>query len=235
MVGWIRLEEKAPFRPRPVVECPAGLPLLAMDVPADPSPKRLDRAVRALRRRGVRRCLAPAGFDGWDRLIGAGISQVDPLPLCLAKGAELALFRVSTLSPRFRRVALRGEQADRAARRLADALCPRVGALLLDFDRGEEELGERLRSRYGAAPLHLGKGECPQVSVELSPRPPLGEFTLRLWGEPDLGGLDLICPAAVPDGIEPLRFLTLLWETGRVPAEEIRPVFALDRTGENNI
>ena len=94
--------------------------------------------------------------------------------------------------------------------------------LLLDFDRGEEELSRRIRDRYGAACLHLGQGQPPLAAVELAPRPDPLPRTLTLWGKPELQGLTLsLGDRALPPELPALPFLELLWETGRIAPRDI--------------
>ena len=116
---------------------------------------------------------------------------------------------------RRRCVALRGENAGDAWAAAA-ALCPQVGNLLLDFERGEEGLARRLREVYGAAALHLDQGPKPQASVEFSPRDKEVGKTLRLWGKPGLAGVEITA-----GGVDDLPLLALLWETGRLSLENI--------------
>lgn len=211
--------EGARFRPRCEVLYPGGLPLLRVALPERYPARGVERTARRLYRQGVRRFLTsdPA-------LEAAPLVPVSPLPLCRAKAGALALALLEGWPPRQRRVALRGEGAGAEAWRIAQELCPRVGALYLDFDRGEEALQRRLRERFGAAPLHLGQGPEPQVWVELDPRPAGGGKTLRLWGEPDLQGLALLPEEPLPPGLPALPFLELLWETGRVELDRVRVV-----------
>jgi len=194
-----------------------GLPVLKVALPQSYSPRRLKRLAERLCRKGLRRCLTdnPA-------LDPAPLIPISPLPLLRAEGAELALALLADVPLRQRRVALRGETAGPETWRLAEGLCPRVGALLLDLDRGEEALARHLRERFGAAPLHLGRGPAPQVSVELDPRPGPAVHALRLWGEPELLGLTLRTEEPLPPELPRLPFLELLWETGRVAPEDIR-------------
>ena len=92
----------------------------------------------------------------------------------------MALFLLEDMPLRERRVALRGDEADVWAWTLAQTLCPQVGTLFLDFDRGEEALGAHLRTRYGAAPIHLGLGPEPRVALEMSPRSAVDRKSTRL-------------------------------------------------------
>lgn len=219
MVAYFYPEETRFFRLQYHVLFPYGLPVLGIALPKKYSSQRLQRLSRRLYQKGLRRFLAGDGLS-----IPGPLAPVDPLPLCRVKGAELALALLEGVAPRRRRVVIRGEKADPQAQRLAEELCPRVGAIFLEFDRGEEALARRLRSQYGAVALHLGQGQMPQLAVELSPRPP-GEFpALRLWGEPDLLGLTLRPERALPPEFPHLPFLELLWETGRISPEELRPV-----------
>lgn len=231
MVGYLYPEEKKRLfvRPQPLTLC--DLSLAAAGVP--PGERGLRQAGRALARLGVRRCLAPPGFPAWEGLSAWGLAPVDVLPLCRALAPDMVLFLLDDLPIRHRRVALRGSDG-RQGWSLAHLLCPRVGALLLDFDRGEEELGASLRREFGAAPRSLGQGGQAQVSVEFSPRP-FGEGrVLKLWGEPDLAGLELSVGWPLPQEADALELLTLLWEMGRLKREKIQVAFALDRQEENS-
>ena len=185
-----------------------GLPILKVALPQRYSPRRQRKMAAGLYRKGLRRFL-----PGGPGLALEPLVPVSPLPLLRAKGADFALALLAGSPPWERRVALRGETAGPEAWRLAETLCPQVGALLLDFDRGEEALARRLRQRFGAAPLHLGQGPVPQAAVELEPRPFSLPRTLRFWGEPDLLGLRFSREESLP-------FLELLWETGRIAGKE---------------
>lgn len=224
MVGWLCPTDRWAWRPKLEQVTVLDQPLLRAALPTGKTARRLRQGARALERQGVRRVLLSPGLEGpgtVEILERYGLQGLDPLPLCRAQGARLALFLLRDLPAPRRCVALRGEQAGPSARMLALRLCPQVGALLLDFDRGEEELAQELRARYGAAPLHLGQGPRAQVSLELSPRAPLEAPTLRLWGEPDLAGLTLRPPERLPAGLPEGPFLSLLWETGRAGLEDM--------------
>lgn len=195
-----------------------SLPLLGAGLPPGELSRQLDRGAKALRKKGCVRALTAPGLDCLeltDILRRNGLSPIDPLPLCRAKAPQLALALVEQLPLRRRCVALRGEDAY-AAWPSAAALCPQVGMLLLDFDRGEEELARRLREVYGAAVLNLRQGPTPQVSVEFAPCEGPAGTPLRLWGSPDLAGRKL-----AGAGEEYLPLLELLWETGRLGLEDI--------------
>jgi len=224
MVAFFYPSEERIFRPRCEPAAPLGLPVLKVTLPRSYSSRRLERLAGRLYRKGLRRCLT----DDPD-LVRGPLVPISPLPLLRAKGAGFALALLPGTPLRQRRVALRGEAAGPGAWRLAGELCPRVGALLLDFDRGEESLARHLRERFGAPPLHLGHGPAPQVSVELAPRPgPVAYHTLRLWGEPELLGLTLWTEEPLPPELPRLPFLELLWETGRVDPAGIRVVRAAE-------
>lgn len=221
MVGWLHWSDEKIWRTQVRETHILGFPLLEASLPAGDPKRRLRQGAKALARRGIRRVLLPAGLADEAVLTRYGLRPVDPLSLCRAKGAELALALLAGIPVRDRCMALRGERADGPARMLADALCPQVGALLLDFGRGEEALSNHLRSRYGAPPRSLGQGPPAQISVELAPcGEPVGR-PLKLWGAPDLLGLELSIGADLPADLPPLFFLTLLWEGGRVKDEDI--------------
>lgn len=217
MVAYFYRDGERRFFPRCEVSAPWGLPVLKVGLPARLSPRRRERLARRLYGRGLRRYLAGEGLEDFSPL-----TPVDPLPLCRAKGAELALALLAGVELRQRRLALRGQRADGLAWTLAEALCPQVGGLLLDFDRGEEELSRRIRDRYGAACLHLGQGQPPLAAVELAPRPDPLPRTLTLWGKPELQGLTMsLGDRALPPELPALPFLELLWETGRIAPRDI--------------
>lgn len=219
MVAYFYRNEMHSFWPKYHVLSPNGLPVLGVALPPKFSSRRLEGLSRRLYRKGLRRFLT-----GVPATVPPPLIPVDPLPLCRRMGARLALELLSCLSPRERCVALRGEQAGPEAWAMAEELCPQVGALLLEFERGEEVLARHLRSRYGAAPLHLGQGPDPRLAVEMSPCPP-GKFqTLRLWGRPELQGLTLCPEWPLPPELPRLPFLELLWETGRIRPEELQVV-----------
>ena len=223
MVAYMYRSGEKLFWPRYEAAAPGGLPVLKVALPSKYSPRRLARLGERLRRRGIRRFLSA------DPTLTVGaLEPVSPLPLYRAKGGELALELVSSFPIRERRVVLRGETAGAEAWRIAEELCPRVGTLLLDLDRGTEELEGRLRERFGAAVVPLGKGGEPQAAVELSPRPDPLPRTLRLWGEPELLGLTLLPEEPLPPGFPPLPLLELFWETGRVELGRIRVVRQAD-------
>lgn len=213
MVGWLKILDTWFWPPQTGLVRVGGAPLLSVSLPRGDPDRRLRQGAALLRKRGVRRALLSPPLDG----AGAaryGLVPVDPLPLCRAMAVPLTLELVKGVPRRERRVALRGAWAGEALE-LADALCPQVGALLLDFDRGEETLAGALRFRRGTEPLRWGQAS-PQVSVELAPRKERTGRTLKLWGEPDLCGLELVPDGPLPAGPPALPLLTLLWETGRL-------------------
>ena len=222
MVAWLRPTEKWRWKVRGAPTRIQALELWEVELPPGDPERRLGQTARMLSRRGIRRVIPPAGWWSPGELVHYGLSPVDPLPLCRRKGDALALELMAGIPLRQRCLALRGAEADPDAWRLAQALCPQVGMLALDFDRGEEELARRLRRAYGAAALHLGQGQTPQVSLELAPRPGSVGRTIRLWGRPELEGFTLVGKEPLPEDLEPLPFLELLWETGRLAVEEIR-------------
>lgn len=228
MVGWLRWSGERGLMPRIYKDRPLGLNLLSAALPDGKPRRRLSQGAAALRRRGIRRAvLSPSLGDG-EKLAEFGLSPVDPMPLCRALGAQLAFARLEEIPLRERRVALRGECVDPVALDLAQKLCPRTGALLLEFDRGGEDLARRLWWQYGTAPFSLDNAPPPQVTLELSPRETSLPGTIQLWGKPDLGDLELRCDLEIPDDLPWLPTLTLLWEAGRLPLS----AFRVERTKE---
>lgn len=217
MVAYFYQTGQVRFLPKYEPICPGGLPVLRVALPLQYSSRRMAGMARRLYRKGIRRYLAHAPAPALSPL-----TAIDPLPLCRAKGAQLLLDMVSKVPPWERCVALRGEAAEPEAWRIAEELCPQVGMLYLDFDRGEEALRRRLRERFGAAALHLGQGPAPQAALELAQRTVSLPQALRLWGEADLLGRTLLLKQPLPAELPQLPFLELLWETGRVELKEIQ-------------
>jgi len=202
-----------------------------VELPPGGPGRRLRQAGRRLKKLGITRAVAREDFEGWQALAPYGVGPVDPLPLCRAMAPALALALLEGTAVRRRSVAIRGERADPLVWRTAQALCPQVGTLLLDLDRGGEDLAALLRRRYGAVALRMDQGGPPMVSLEFAPRSAPAGRTLRLWGTPELSGLSL-APAEgeLPPELDPLPLLELLWETGRIACAGVR---VLDRRGEN--
>lgn len=232
MVGWLRQTGVNRWRPTLTPVQFFGYPLAEVSLPPGNVERRLRQGGKLLLRRGIHRVVATPGLAPPGALEALGLTLVDPLPLCLAKAGDMVRFLLREVPLRTRLVALRGERVSGPVWRLAHTLCRETGGLLLDFDRGGEELERSLRIGYGAAPLPFGQAE-PQVTVEFSPREAPAGRTLRLWGRPELAGLTLGPPVPLPPDLEALPFLTLLWEAGRVGKEEIPVTFALDRPGES--
>ncbi len=218
MVGYLYRAPERRFRLKIEPVAFHGLLFMGAGLPRGELARRLDQGAKALRKKGCARVLAARSLDCMELpeiLRRNGLAPVDPLPLYRAKAPELALALVEKLPLRRRCVALRGEGAQ-AAWPAAAFLCPQVGALLLDFQWGEEELSRRLREVYGAAALNLRQGPPPQASVEFSPCGEPEGKTLRLWGEPELAGCRLTA-----NGVDDPALLTLLWETGRLRLGDI--------------
>lgn len=195
-----------------------SLPEVVLPKIAAKQPK---RTAERLRKAGVRRFLPIGGWSGQARL-RAFLPEVTPLPLYRALTAELLLTRVEHIPPRERRVALRGERVDGCARLAAEALCPKVGTLILDFRWGGEELAEELNRRFGVAPLTELRGEPPHGVAELSPCGASIENSIKLWGEPNTEGAELVWERPVPREVPAAEWLTFLWEAGRLPLSELR-------------
>lgn len=201
-----------------------GLPVLRGAV--DPSgfwgERRLRRAVRALRRGGVGRVLAPQEL--LPLLEGSGLRPVDPEPLIRAQSVPLALAALERqgVAPHRATVALRGLRADRDLARTAAELSPKVRRLVVDAPRGGEELAQWLRQEFGI-PVLPG-GERGQVALRFQAGTPrLEEVSLGLYGpDPELDGLILSAPALEEGDREALPLLAALWEGGRLGRADIK-------------
>ena len=224
MLGLLRLEHGA--RGRGEMDELYGLRVLRAG--ADPEGlwgrRRLLRAGRALRRGGVVRTLAPAGFDEWDLLEGCGLLPVDPGGFLRAQAVPLALGLLlrRDVDPGRATVALRGARVDRDMRRAAAELCRRVRRLSVDAPGGGAELAKWLRWEFGI-PV-LPPGEEAQAVLRFHPAGAGEEGrTVELYGpRPDLAGLTLSAPALREGDREDLPLLAALWEGGRLDGEELK-------------
>lgn len=203
-----------------------GLPVLRAEVDRSGfwGERRLRRAGRSLRLGGAARVLTPQGFDGWPVLEAFGLRRVDPELFVRAQSLPLTLevLERQGLAPDRATVALRGLRADREMARTAAELCSRVRRLVVDAPRGGRELAQWLRREFGV-PI-LPPGEVGQAALRFQEGCPAGEkAVLDLFGpRPDLAGLTLNAPALEEEDREDLSLLTVLWEGGRLNAEDIK-------------
>lgn len=224
MVALLRESEAGRRTPRYAERCVAGLRLLDTELPKRLTPRRLRGLARRLRQEGVRRVLAGAGCPDRTVLTECGLPAVSALPLYRALAERLTLALLLEYPLRERRVALRGVRADGVAFALAERLCPRVGTLILDFEREDSALFAYLRRAFGAVALTPQNAPPPQVSVELAPREGGAGRRLKLWGSPEAEGTALWADVPYPAGVSAAEWLTLLWEAGRLSlsAVEVR-------------
>ncbi len=152
--------------------CPLFAPFLRISIPAGYPAFALRRRVKWLEKRGIRRYIADRELFPPKALEAYGLKEVDPLPLCRAKAAQLALALLPQ-APHLCRVSIGGERVDQTAIALAEALCPQVGTLYLDFDRGGEDLAFHLRTAFGAAPQPPQPKKPPKPKTA-KPKPSAG-------------------------------------------------------------
>jgi len=182
--------------------------------------RRLHRAARLLVRNGVRRVLVPVAFDGWQELNRWGLRGVDPVPLHRAMADRLVLAELERRGVEKERacVALRGEYVDAELARTARLLCPQVRTLIIQVVWGGERLVRELYREFGAV---APPGAQADVAVRFGGEGGPGE--LVLCGQPELLGLDLEWPGiTLPEELERLPLLTVLWQAGRLSLEELR-------------
>ena len=237
MLGLLRWKEGDWGRVRVERERLLGMSVAAVCLPREGwlARRQLARAARLLRRQGVRRVLVPEDFTGWDVLGAQGLAPVDPVPLYRAMAAPLVLALLEREGVRAERavVELRGERVDESLAAAARQLCPRVRRLVLEVPGGPW-LARALYWEFGAA----AQGPADEVSARVCFSGPGQPGELRLCGpDPDLLGLRLDAPQVqVPDGLEPDRVYTALWQAGRLALSDLRirpgPArIALDRPG----
>lgn len=193
----------------------AGVRVLCAYVSRD---KQLARAARLLRRAGVRRILEPVGW----RPELPGLPVVDALPLYRAVADRLVLEQLDVrgIAPERASVVLRGACPDGELTAAAYALCPQVRQVIVDTERGGEELQRSLLRRFGAAVLPV-KDERDALAVRFS-----GTYAgeeLSLCGQGVLGGLSLDVPQLVlPEELVRASVLCALWQAGVLDLSQVQ-------------
>ena len=76
-IGQIAVGQKRSLRIQFSPERVLDMPILRVEIPEPWRPRRLRRAARALRKRGVKRVLVPVGFAEWDTLESTGLGPVE--------------------------------------------------------------------------------------------------------------------------------------------------------------
>ena len=193
------------------VEQILGLPILTVDLPrhARRPERALRRGIALLRKNGVKRVLTPPKFPGWPLLIQAGLRPVDTAPLrrALAPAWVAAQLRRRDIPREQAVLRLSGEEREPALEGLARALCPLVRRLVFDLPGGNTA-ADRLRREMG---LPVLPHDFTQANL-----------TLRLRKGPVLTGAGFTLPGReLPADCDRLPLLSVLWETGRIKAEEI--------------
>lgn len=226
MIGHIVPGEGNRFLVRLTREQVLGLPLLRGEAPEGAlTPRRVRRTVRALRRRGVIRVLAPEGFPLWKEVCAQGVQPVETGELCrtLAVPIALAGLEAAGVPPRLATVVLRGDRVTRRLREAALELCPVVRQLLVEVPAGGEELRQMLRREFGlpvveyqAGEVHLtlcfsapeGTGSGPKVDLSGDHPAPAG-YHFRL------------AAAELPTDADALPLLSALWSAGRLATGDV--------------
>lgn len=177
---------------------------------------RLRRGGKHLARAGVRRVLAPQGFDQWPALERWGLRRVDPVPFLRFHAPQVVLAALNRrgIVPETATVALRGQRVDRDMARAAQLLCPLVREVAISAPQGGEELSLWLRREYGL-PVRPDGSEV-SLAVYFDPQG-AEEGDLLLWGaEPKLGEVTAQASGLALEDREDLSLLTALWETGKI-------------------
>lgn len=229
MVGWVAQEQRRGWRIQLETQAVFGLRLLQATIPVRPGlgqfalERRLARAGRLLREAGCRRALTDADFPLWSKLEEIGLLPVDPGSLCmsLAPRLTLAYLERKGIPAQEATVALVGRRVDRFLFETASALCPCVRHLAIRAGEDGTELARWLEREYGVPVLERDCG----AHVKLHFAPPAeqpGADELVLCGPvPGLGALDLRMATPLPEKLDPLPLLALLWEEGRLNCEDI--------------
>lgn len=195
-----------------------GLPVLWANVPVGGfwETRRAARAERSLYRNGVRRLLPVQAATRWK--VSLPVVELLPLYRALADRMVLEVLKGRGVEARDASVALAGERVDADLARAAYLLCPKIRTLLLEVGDGGERLAMELYRTFGAAVRTEGRAD---LTVRFGGESRGGEMVL--CGRPELLGVTVELPGfSVPEALEPMPFLTALWQTGRVNVKDFR-------------
>lgn len=185
---------------------------------------RQKKLLRALRRQGVGRLLAPSDFSGWEMAHEMGFARVNVRPFLRSNSGRLLLMAMKKrgLQPQSCTVALRGTRVGRDMTTAADWLQPQVRDIAITACHGGEHLQRYLRHQWGLAVATDGSGVDGVIRYDEGGAPQ-GRVVLSLFGsQPQLGDL-------VPNitnfpqflQTEPLELLAALWEAGKIEGDTL--------------
>lgn len=223
MLGHIVLIQGKGWRPTVEVETVRGLPVLCARIPVKAGIRehaircRILRAVRLLRRAGIRRVLSDEGFMWWTFLREWELLPMDVEAFCQRLASRLALAALARkgVSPAQAIVALRGNRVSRPFFQAAMELAPVVRAMAVTSPNGGEALSAYLRQEYGVPVLEEGVGATADLTLEFSFLQGGTDERLILYGDVELNGVEVIPEEGNwPSEFAPLPLAAALWESG---------------------
>lgn len=176
---------------------------------------RRGRALRKLRRQGVRTCVLPSGLTAEAARWGLGAMPVQELRLAL-------LPQLLDMQGDLRRATavLRADCADAAVYRAAAVLASRVRYVILQVGAGGTALAEALRRRFGlcagsveSAALTVSFGGAPEQGAVICLGADCGRYQRLTYGAPE----ELLGPWPPSE-----QLLAALYQAGEIKKEEIR-------------
>ncbi len=208
MLGWVTVGEsrKAVLHRAQLM----GLPLWKLELPACGRSweRRVNKGLRLFAQQRVTRVLTASDFPHWPMLLTQGFRPVDT---CSLRCALAPLWVESMLqdqgrAPRNAALRLMGERVGPDLKQVARNLCPLVRSLVINAPGGEI-LAAALRREFGLPVLPGGWA---------------ADLTLRFEDGPLLSGVEFgVKGACLPPDCDALPLLSVLWQCGRVPLEEI--------------
>ncbi len=205
----------------------AGAPFWRADVAplrqdGQPSHRRILRAGKALKARGVKQVVVPRDFAHWEWLEACGLEKVPTLPLRCVIAADwlrwLLRERPGPLSEA--RILVAADRLTGEVVRTVTELALRHRYVLVDLPYGSGELCRRMQREYGAAILSGPTQE--QMSradgaVLFAPRSAAPAVSVRLYDkEAALPPLSLppVMEESLPEGADRGQLLGALWNMG---------------------
>ncbi len=184
---------------------------------------RLKKLAKLLRAQRILRYLAPADFPYHGLLSAWGLDAYDPLPYLQSLGGTLLLNRLARahIPPASASILLQGDVVTPSVTAVAEALCPFVRELVVDFPRGGALLQSHLFQSYGLAPCSFRAFPTGVLAFSQEYREKCGIILqLHRLDSQDFCGIHLKNQGDL-FSLSPLLFLGFLGQTGKINKEEI--------------
>lgn len=207
--------------------------------------RRLKKAAKALRHRGVSYAVFPEGFSCTEIFAECGVLPVEMLPLCRALAPELAwsAARNCGISPAAARIAVCGDHLTSELAWTVTQLCMRSRYILLAAPDHEGTFCRRLRREYGVALVQTEDAVQiaeADICVLFSPREDLQttHAVLRLYRNAALPSIRLRVleeKERIPPACNQIQMIAALYAAGVIQREQISVEMLPNASGTDTI